>query len=68
MTYLELKKFVGNAKLPCTAETEDGEMMIIEHLQNENGKHFKLTIAQNNGWTRIEYHYEDGIIEVLYEK
>ncbi len=68
MTYEELKKLVDGKELPCSATNEDGEFVIIVHERNDGDARFHLTTAQNNGWVRHNYIYEDGTREELFEK
>lgn len=67
MTYAELKKATNGKTFPLAGKNSDGENVIVEHGQDEQ-KFFKLTTSQKNGWLRINYIYEDGTSEELYEK
>lgn len=76
MTYLELKKLTAGYQLPIAGKNEHGENVIIQHMTDKwsyNGatwerKYFQLTTAQNNGWTRHNFIYEDGDSEEFYTK
>lgn len=68
MDYLALLKLSENNPPPTGALNELNENVIIESGCNEMGKFFRLTTCQHNGWMRINYIYEDGSNEELYEK
>ena len=54
--------------LPLHAKTEHGEDVIVEATHDENGKIvWKITTVQKNRWYRINYYYDDGTVEELYE-
>lgn len=50
------------------ATNDNGEFVIIEAGSNDGDRYFRLTTAQHNGWTRINYIYESGTREELYRK
>lgn len=68
MDYLALLKLTEDNPPPTGALNELNEDVIIESGCNEMGKFFRLTTCQHNGWMRINYIYEDGSREELYEK
>jgi len=47
---------------------EDGEPVIIEGGRTDGERWFKLTTSQSNGWLRINYIWENGLSEELFEK
>ena len=68
MSYNELRKLVGGRKLPISATNENGENVIIEEgSDNELGHFYRTETAQHNNWCRINYYYENGDTEELYE-
>lgn len=68
MTYNEIMALVNNRRLPMDATNDNGEFVIIEAGSNDGDRYFRLTTAQHNGWTRINYIYESGTREELYRK
>lgn len=55
--------------LPLTAETEDGENVIVEAYRDENGELvWKISTLQDNGWMRINIYYSDHTVEELYKR
>jgi hypothetical protein len=69
MTFEELNELTTGRTFPLAAENQDGEVVIIEAGRNKSGdRFFRLTTAQDNGWTRINYIWEDGTIEELFQK
>ena len=64
MTYQELSRLCKGKRLPICGTNEDGENIIIE----QGCGFFKLTTAQHNGWTRINYICRDGSSDELYKK
>ena len=68
MTFRELTELTKDHTLPIDATNENGEFVIIEAGSQDSNRYFRLTTAQNNGWCRINYFYEDGSYEELYEK
>lgn len=68
MDYKVLDKLLENRVLPITATNQDGENVIVEHGANEEmGLFYRLTVAQRNGWCRINTYYEDGSYEEEYK-
>ena len=69
MGYNEIKNELEawGCDCPITFETPDGEFGIIENGANDLGKFFKVSIAQSNDCLRIEFYYEDGTFEVIFE-
>ena len=58
--------------LPLVAENETGERVIIEAERDENGNPiWKISTLQEgnkyHNWIRVNYYYEDGTVEELYE-
>lgn len=73
MTYIELKEMIKEKEkegkfLPLSAENENGEYVVIEEGSCEGEHFYKLTIAQDNDWCRVEEYYEDGTITESYER
>ena len=76
MTYANLKKLTEGHDLPLASTNEHGENVIIEHFVdrwnyedlNWERPHFRISTAQHNGWTRINFIYEDGAHDELYKK
>ena len=68
MTFSELMELIKNHTLPLDATNEEGEFVIIEAGTRDGERYFRLTTAQHNGWCRINYVYEDGTVEELFEK
>lgn len=69
MTYQELKELTKGQTLPLSGKNTSGENVIIEHrIPKQGQQYFQLTTAQHNGWTRINYIYEDGSTDELYSK
>jgi len=68
MTFGELERLINGRTLPIGAENEDGEPVIIEGGRTDGERWFKLTTSQNNGWLRINYIWENGLSEELFEK
>ena len=64
MTYKELQQLVKYHELPVCGKNEDGENVIVEH----GNCYFKVTTAQNNGWTRINVYHANGTTEETYQK
>ena len=68
MTFRELMELTKNHTLPIDATNDEGEFVIIEAGTRDGERYFRLTTAQHNGWCRINYVYEDGTVEELFEK
>lgn len=68
MTFSELMELTKNHTLPLGATNEEGEFVILEAGTRDGERYFRLTTAQHNGWCRINYVYEDGTVEELFEK
>lgn len=64
MTYDELKWFTNGANFPAAAVNADGENVIIERGTD----FFKVTTVQHNGWTRINYIWEDDTREETFKR
>lgn len=67
-TFETIKEMVGDFELPCTAENEDGEMVVIEMGRDDEGLFFRLTTIQKNDWCRVEHFYETGVVTETYNK
>lgn len=76
MTYIKLERLTANKNFPLAGVNSDGENVIIEKgvdkwtYQNEGleREFFKLTTAQHNGFTRINFYYDDGQVDEFYTK
>lgn len=68
MTYQELKHLCKGNTFPLCAKNADGENIIVHHGINNEGNFFDIQTAQNNGWIRHNFVYEDGSAEELYDK
>jgi len=54
--------------LPLSAKTETGEDVIVEATRDDDGKIvWKISTMQKNDWIRVNYYYDDGLVEELYE-
>ena len=56
-----------NRILPVGGTNVDGEDVIIEKGKRDGQNFFKVGTLQNNGWIRVNYYWEDGTREELYE-
>ena len=63
MTYKELNAVFAGKSFPLAAKNSDGENIIIERGKG----FFKLTTAQQNGWTRHNMIFENGNADEFYE-
>ena len=68
MTYEELEALTAGRTFPIHAENDDGETVIIGRTKPGDNAFFKVTTYQKNGWTRINYIFQDGTCEELFEK
>ena len=68
MNYQELEEITKGKTLPLNAENENKERVVIEKLYNGDMKYYQLSTFQSNDWVRINCYYEDGSIDVTYEK
>ena len=66
--YKELERMTREKPLPLMGENADGEPVIVELETNARKKAFKLTTAQENDVCKINYIYEDGTEEELFER
>ncbi len=57
-----------NDTLPKVGTNEKGENVIVEYGYNSNGRYVRTATAQQNGWLRINYYYEDGTKEEFFDK
>lgn len=68
MTFKELEKMTAGKTFPLSAENVDGEPVVIECGKDNDLRFFKLSTAQTNNWLRVNYIWEDGTTEELFEK
>lgn len=74
MTYKEIKRLVEEAEaegksLPLSGENENGESVIIEAGETEDGhRYFALSTIQDNDWVRVNEYYDDETITETYER
>lgn len=69
MTYQELEQIIEGRTLPLAARNADDENVIIEQGEEQGfGRYFRLSTAQHNGWTRVNYIYENGSTEEHYAR
>lgn len=68
LTYRELDKVTAGKHLPVAGNNDNDEVVIIESGAGSEGRFFRLTTAQSNGWCRINTYYEDGDAEEAYRK
>lgn len=66
--YEEMTKDFTDDDFPIGATNQYNEPVIITKGERDGERFFKTMTAQNNDWLRINYYYEDGRIEELYEK
>lgn len=68
--YAILKERITQSGLTCpfSAENRNKEQIIVEMGKNECGKYICLTTVQHNNWCRINYYYEDGTEEEMFEQ
>lgn len=66
MDYKQIEDTVAKSglSLPCTAQNESGEFVIIEKIRSA----FRLTTLQSNDWFRINEYYPDGTITETFER
>ena len=67
MTYQELKAITKGKHFPIAGKNVDGENVLIHHGTDDQN-FFLLITAQNNGWTRENYIFEDGSREEFFKK
>ena len=69
MDYNALKNLL-NGRGTVLAETQDKEVVLIEHLPKGRSvdEHYKVTTLQKNGWARVNCYYEDGTIDETFER
>ena len=67
-TFQDLKKMTAGKTFPMTAVNADGEAVIVEAGKEGGVRFYKLSTAQHNNWLRINYIWEDGTMEELYER
>lgn len=54
--------------LPLSAETEDGEYVIVEAFEQDGDIVWHISTVQSNNWVRINNYYRDGTVEEYYER
>ena len=62
-TYESLKAMLGNAE-QLFGKNGDGENVIVEWY----GEYILTTTFQHNDWVRLNYYYEDGTVEEMFER
>ena len=72
MNYDYIKEKVESYKnegksLPCTAENENGELVVISEGQEDGTHFFELYVCQDNDAGRINTYYADGTITEEYD-
>lgn len=68
MTFYDLAELVKGKTCPLDATNDDGELVIIQQGRIDGERFFKVTTFQSNGWQRINYVWENGTVEELFEK
>ena len=68
MTFHDLAELVKGKTCPLDATNGDGELVIIQQGRMDGERFFKVTTFQSNGWQRINYVWENGTVEELFEK
>lgn len=69
MDYKTLDALLKDHTFPIVATNEDDEYVVVAWgIDKEMGAYYKLTVAQKNGWCRINTYYEDGTYEEEYER
>lgn len=53
--------------LPLVGANENDEVILVCLVDMDGEKVIKWTTYQNNGWIRINYYWNDGTGEELYE-
>ncbi len=59
-----LNTITADKQFPINGRNSRHENIIIER----GDRCFKITTSQTNGWCRVNYYYEDGTCEELYER
>ena len=68
MDFNELMIVAAEEGRVFAAVNENGENMLISYDYNGGDRYFRVETAQNNGWTRINYIFEDGTREEIFKK
>lgn len=68
MTYQEFLELSEGLTFPLYTKNGAGENVIIEHGHDGQQGFFKQITSQHNGWTRVNYVYENGSSEELFER
>lgn len=68
--FSRIKKIEADHPLPVVGRNDLGEYVIVDKGPDggESGPSYKLITLQDNGWLRINTHYEDGSSEESYKK
>ena len=64
----EMTKDFTDNDFPLGGTNDNNEPIIISKGEMDGEKFFKTMTAQHNNWLRINYYFEDGRIEELFEK
>lgn len=68
MTYYDYLYLTKEYKdFPVAGTNEYGENVMIEHYDGD-WPYFKVTTFQSNDWVRINYFYQNGDVDEIYEK
>ena len=63
------QKLINQCKeFPMVGKDEVNNTVLVVKGENENGKYVKTETAQKNNWIRINYYYENGDTEELFDK
>lgn len=69
MNYEYIKKITEGHTFPLSGTSDKGEPIIVEEGRTEDGEHYyRVEIAQDNDWIRVEEYYSDGTVTESYEK
>ena len=68
MDFNELMILAEDKGRVFTAQNENGENMVISYDYNGGDRYFRVETAQHNGWTRINYIWEDGTREEMFKR
>ena len=65
--YLDLTNQFKPEEFPVAGMNENGERVVIDRYDGEEA-YFKVTTFQNNDWIRVNYYYQDGSVDEIYER
>lgn len=68
MDFQELMELAEDKARVFAAVNQYGENMVISYDYNGGDRYFRVETAQHNGWTRINYVFENGTREELFKK